>query len=238
MTPIKDDEIDLFQLAGRIFSRIKQRKALVFFFTLLGLACGIGSILQMPGKYKPYYQQEFVIRSSVVTDGILSDIVNNLSLQMDSVAGFRKIEAKLQVNASKESKLKLIVWADEESGITSVKNALALALDTMSQLREKYLEIKKGLDGIAAKYTGQESFIDSLLKLTRVDSAIQANLEMLDIGKQLAAHKILEFIDIASPVVYESNLRSKTLAIVGYMILGFVIGVLCAYYAPKAVAKI
>jgi hypothetical protein len=173
-------EIDLIKLLldGIIF--LKRKKWVILFFLLMGVLYSIYNFVAHPLRFKAYYKKDFVVESSVTTNEILSDMINNFPnvlnglgkkdgvtnqqplISPSTVKNFKGIDAKLSlVNNGQTSRLKITVEAYEKPFIDSIVGGVTAYFNSIDQFKSKFklrlLHDQKLLEMINIQLAGFDS---------------------------------------------------------------------------------
>lgn len=223
-----NSEIDLWELLGKGISLFKKRKGLILLFFLLGLLFGLSNFLTHPLEYKSYYKKEFIAQSSAASDEILYDIINGLPPALKSAPEFRSLKGKVEADANKQTRLKVMLEVFEKKDADSILNSIASYVDSIKSLKEKYdLEKKQDIQ-LLSVLRKKIAECDSAKKGSDYINCIQLIEKKQNIEKELTLNKIINFIEINPDYVLESNTRACVLNMLGWSFLGVVIGFIIA----------
>lgn len=241
-------EIDLWQLMLDLFSFLKRRKWIVILFLSVGVILGVFNVKNNMLTYKPFYKKEFVLQSSVASNEIIYDIINNIpgdiyvsktdTNQIPSAATtpvYKSIKGKLEANSQGASRLKVTLEVYEKENIDSVINKLETYLNSIEYLRSRYELMKKQNLQLLSVINKRLSEADNPKEHN--DQVLTSNslsyVELLEkkqnIEKELSQNKIASFIDINSPSIFVNNKNKAAMAILGYGFLGIFIGIAAGY---------
>lgn len=227
------EEIDLWELLKRGIKLFKRRVVIISLFGMGGFFYSIADFFIHPLKYKSFYRKEFLASSPVIRDEVLSDIINRIPEQLAqknaSVSYFpelRKIKAKLEANAKKETRLNLTVETYEKENIRSVLSAIEAYADSIKEVNDMFLSYVAQKTELLNDLRHQASLCDSLKKDPM--NCILLAQKKRETEKELKSIKKITFLSLHSDFVFVPNKREGVLSVLGWSFLGLVIGFFAA----------
>lgn len=228
-------EIDLWELLRNNWAFFKRRMAVILIFFLIGLLFSLSNFITQPLKYKSFFRKELIAQSSVVSNEILSEIINAIPIHIknNDASGFpelKHLQGKIEANKYKDTRLKLIIEVFDTSEVTPALQALETHISSTPALKEKFDFNKKQQQQLLTALNNQLAAQDS----TKINSGNSHYIELLEkkqlVEKQFTQGKIVEFIAINTQPVPMNNARAGILNILGYSFLGLVLGAITGWF--------
>ncbi len=208
-------EIDLWQLIVNGFAFLKKRKWLIASFLIIGTLFGLVTLKINPLKYKSFYKKYFIVQSSIASDEILSDIINNLSLKLNNntsnlmselnisssiVAEIKNIQAVIESSDDKKSsQLEVTIEAYENQNIDSIISGIIFYINSIEHLQLRYNLMKEQQLQLLAELNKRIVELDSIkwnlsnpVSYNNVDFMINRNAEYLSYVELLEKKQHIE----------------------------------------------
>ncbi|MCX6291732.1 MAG: hypothetical protein NT126_08205 [Bacteroidetes bacterium] len=231
-------EIDLWELIGNGYRFFKKRKVVILTFFGAGILFGISNLFTHPLEYQSFFRKDFIAGTSVVSNEILGEIINNIPLNRENknvqvndigFPGFRNIKSKVEANNNNETRLKVTIEVFDSSAVDSVLTSLTAYLNSIRDLSEKFSFQWKQEQQLLSVLTLQMTSPDTSGK----QSGHQKNVELFEkkqeLEKKIFFEKIVNFIPVYPVPVLVSNSREGVLNVLGFGFLGIVLGFITGY---------
>ncbi|MBI4931506.1 MAG: hypothetical protein HY841_12125 [Bacteroidetes bacterium] len=233
-----NSEIDLWELIGNGFNLLKKRKTVILSFFLLGILFGFSNLLMHPLDFKAFFRKEFIAQSSVISNEILCDIINNIPLNPKEKStntngvlfpNSRNIQGKLAANNNKETRLRVTIEVFSSADIDSVLNLLTVYINSIEALNEKFKFQQQQQRQLLSVLKKQIALSDTAGKNANSLNSVEVFEKKQNLEKELLLNKIVNFIPINPDCIFISNRRAGVLNVLGYSFLGIVIGFIIAF---------